>query len=147
MSIFSVRNKQESKNERPRKGKSKHVVCPYCDTAQDVAHQAKSVFCRKCHKWISFECHKFDDKRHIGDIVTRGTVNVGKKGDVKGSVVASDITVSGKFTGRAEASGTIRLLRSAVFVGELKSGHLVMSDGATFVGGSDVKLTSNSDGE
>ena len=74
------------------------------------------------------------DGKLIGDISSTGTVTVGEKGEVEGTINAVRAIVGGKVKGRINASAKAILEAQSVFIGDLKTAKLTIDEGAMFEG-------------
>lgn len=69
-----------------------------------------------------------------GEIASKGSLSVGKGGQVQGELNVGQLNVSGRFQGTATCSGKAYLQREAVFDGDLHAPKLEMEAGAHFEG-------------
>ena len=87
------------------------------------------------------------DGKVKGELITSNTITIGSDGVVEGNISAKDIVVGGRVVGTLNATGRIILEAHSVLNGDLKTSRLVVEDGATFNGSSDMggknMLTSN----
>jgi cytoskeletal protein CcmA (bactofilin family) len=88
------------------------------------------------------------DGKVKGELITSNTVTIGSEGVVEGTISAKDVVVGGRVVGTLNATGRIILEAHSVLNGDLKTSRLVVEDGATFNGSSDMggknMVTSNS---
>ena len=88
------------------------------------------------------------DGKVKGELITSNTITIGSDGVVEGNISAKDIVVGGRVVGTLNATGRIILESHSVLNGDLKTSRLVVEDGATFNGSSDMggksMLTTNS---
>ena len=73
-----------------------------------------------------------------GELETSNTITIGSEGVVEGNISAKDVIVGGRVVGMLKATGRIILESKSVLNGDLKTSRLVVEDGATFNGSSDM---------
>ncbi|MCB1196200.1 polymer-forming cytoskeletal protein [bacterium] len=73
-----------------------------------------------------------------GTLTSKGLLSVGKTGEVKAEVKVGSIIIEGKVWGNIDADDKIELKESAELHGDIRAKRLVICEGATFVGNSDV---------
>jgi len=69
-----------------------------------------------------------------GDIADAVSVEIGRKGRVKGNIAAESLRVAGHLVGDVVASGSVELLSQSVFSGNLRTPRLRIEEGAVFDG-------------
>ncbi|MDD5628225.1 MAG: polymer-forming cytoskeletal protein [Elusimicrobia bacterium] len=69
-----------------------------------------------------------------GDITDAVSVEIGKKGRVKGNVAAETVSVAGELEGDVVASRTVEILAAARLTGNIRTPNLRIEDGAIFEG-------------
>lgn len=79
----------------------------------------------------------FDGKLE-GDINSEGMLNLGDNAVIKGNINVSSVIVRGKITGNVSAREKIELKPKTELFGDLRAAKLVIEEGVTFVGKSDV---------
>ncbi len=72
------------------------------------------------------------------------TIMIGENGVVLGDITGSHVTIAGKVKGNVAASQVLELLPTGHVLGDIRSHKLVISDGATFEGNSQM---TKSDGQ
>lgn len=72
--------------------------------------------------------------RFTGEITTSDTLIVGEKGDVRATIRAGTVIVSGEVTGQIVATGRLELRPTARVNGEIEVAALVIDEGAVFEG-------------
>ena len=72
------------------------------------------------------------------------TVMIGENGVVLGDITGTRVTIAGKVKGNVTASQVLELLPTGHVLGDIRSHKLVISDGATFEGNSQM---TKSDGQ
>ncbi len=79
----------------------------------------------------------FDGKLD-GDINSEGVLNLGENANVKGTIDVGSVVVRGKITGNLIAKDKIELKNRTELFGDVKAAKLVIEEGVTFVGKSEV---------
>jgi len=79
------------------------------------------------------------DGRVKGSVKSSDTIVVGKDGVVEGDLTAKNVVVGGKVNGKIEATGRVVLESTSTFTGDLKTGKLVIDEGAVFDGQCSMK--------
>jgi cytoskeletal protein CcmA (bactofilin family) len=79
----------------------------------------------------------FDGKLD-GDIASEGVLNLGDNANIKGTVDVGSVIVRGKITGNLVAKDKIELKARTELFGDVKAAKLVIEEGVTFVGKSEV---------
>ncbi len=82
-----------------------------------------------------------------GDLVCAGDVLVEKGAAVKGNIAAASIVVQGMVKGNIVAKERIELKGSARVAGDLKAKRLVVEEGVTLVGKSEISSVESASGE
>ena len=73
-----------------------------------------------------------------GEIVAAGELTLGTSADIQGEVRARSLNLFGKVRGNVFVGDTCKIFPSAVLIGDLKTTHLVLEKGASFLGQSRV---------
>ena len=73
-----------------------------------------------------------------GEIITEGLLNVGDSASITGNVNAETIVVRGKINGNIVAKNKIDLKAKAEVFGDIRAAKLVIEEGVTFVGKTEV---------
>jgi cytoskeletal protein CcmA (bactofilin family) len=79
----------------------------------------------------------FDGKLD-GEIQTDGTLNLGDGAVVNGNISAQSVVVRGKITGNITAKEKIELKAKTELFGDVRASKLVIEEGVTFVGKTEV---------
>jgi cytoskeletal protein CcmA (bactofilin family) len=79
----------------------------------------------------------FDGKLE-GDIGSEGTLTLGDNAVVKGTIEVGSVIVRGKITGNVIAKDKIDIKAKAELFGDIRAAKLVIEEGVTFVGKSEV---------
>ncbi|HAM35135.1 MAG TPA: hypothetical protein DEB40_00235 [Elusimicrobia bacterium] len=69
-----------------------------------------------------------------GDITDAASVEIGKKGRIKGNVAAESLSVAGQIEGDVVASRHVEILAHARLTGNVRTPNLRVEDGAVFEG-------------
>ncbi len=85
------------------------------------------------------------DGKIKGNVSASESLVVGKEGDINGEVVVRNAVIGGKLKGKLTASGKVVLEASSVFLGEMKTGKLVIHEGAVFEGNCSMDGASGGD--
>jgi len=78
------------------------------------------------------------DGKVEGEINSAGILTVGENSEIKGEIKTKSVTVYGKVHGNITVEDRCELKARATLYGDLKATRLVIEDGATFVGKSEV---------
>ena len=78
------------------------------------------------------------DGKIEGEISSPGILTVGENAEIRGEIKTKSVTVFGKVHGNITVEERCELKSHAVLQGDLKASRLVIEDGATFVGKSEV---------
>ena len=78
------------------------------------------------------------DGKVEGEITSQGTLTVGENAEIRGEIKTKSATVHGRVTGNITVEERCELKARAILHGDLKAARLVIEEGATFVGKSEV---------
>jgi cytoskeletal protein CcmA (bactofilin family) len=87
---------------------------------------------------IKFQNDLTVDGKIEGEITSPGTLTVGENSEIKGEIKTKSVTVYGKVHGNITVEERCELKGRASLYGDLKATRLVIEEGATFVGKSEV---------
>jgi len=73
-----------------------------------------------------------------GEIQTEGTLNLGDTAVINGNINAQSVVVRGKITGNINAKEKIDIKAKSELFGDIRAAKLVIEEGVTFVGKTDV---------
>src|SRR6266550_8567194 len=79
----------------------------------------------------------FDGKLD-GDIASEGSLNLGDNAVVKGNINVNNVVVRGKINGNIVAKEKIEIKTKTELFGDIRTPKLVIEEGVTFVGKSEV---------
>jgi len=82
-----------------------------------------------------------------GDVTTAGDVSVEKGAAIKGNVLAASVVVHGMIKGNITAKERIELKGSARVSGDIKARRLVVEEGVSLVGKSEITPVESAAGE
>lgn len=87
---------------------------------------------------IKFQNDLTIDGKVEGEISSPGNLTVGENAEIRGEIKTKSVSVHGKVHGNITVDERCELKARAVLQGDLKATRLVIEDGATFVGKSEV---------
>jgi len=87
---------------------------------------------------IKFTNELIIDGKVEGEINSQGILTVGENAEIRGEIKTKSVTVLGKVHGNITVDERCELRARAVLQGDLKAARLVIEEGATFVGKSEV---------
>ena len=87
---------------------------------------------------IKFTTDLSIDGKVEGEINSEGTLTLGENADVRGEIKTKSVTVYGKVHGNITVAEKCELKSRAQLIGDLKAARLIIEEGATFVGKSEV---------
>jgi len=87
---------------------------------------------------IKFQNELTIDGKVEGEITSPGVLVIGENSEVKGEIRTKSVTVHGKVQGNITVEERCELKGHAQLIGDLKAARLVIEEGATFVGKSEV---------
>ncbi len=87
---------------------------------------------------IKFESELTIDGKIEGEITSDGDLTIGENAEIDGEINTRSVAVYGKVNGNITVSERCELKSKAQLIGDLKAARLVIEEGATFVGKSEV---------
>jgi cytoskeletal protein CcmA (bactofilin family) len=87
---------------------------------------------------IKFTNELIIDGKVEGEIVSSGVLTVGENAEIRGEIKTKSVSVLGKVHGNITVDERCELKARAVLMGDLKAARLIIEEGATFVGKSEV---------
>jgi cytoskeletal protein CcmA (bactofilin family) len=87
---------------------------------------------------IKFQKELLIDGKVEGEINSDGVLTIGENADIRGEIKTKSITVYGKVHGNITVAERCELKSKCTLQGDLKAARLVIEDGATFIGKSEV---------
>ena|SRR5438874_2222003 len=87
---------------------------------------------------IKFQKELLIDGKVEGEINSDGVLTIGENADIRGEIKTKSITVFGKVQGNITVGERCELKSRCTLQGDLKAARLVIEEGATFIGKSEV---------
>ena len=87
---------------------------------------------------IKFQNELIIDGKIEGEIISSGILTVGENAEIRGEIKTKSVTVLGKVHGNITVEERCELKTRAQLIGDLKAARLMIEEGATFVGKSEV---------
>src|SRR6201997_4817019 len=87
---------------------------------------------------IKFQKELLIDGKVEGEIHSDGVLTIGENADIRGEIKTKSITVFGKVHGNITVSERCELKSKCTLQGDLKASRLIIEEGATFIGKSEV---------
>ena len=87
---------------------------------------------------IKFQNELIIDGKIEGEIISNGILTVGENAEIRGEIKTKSVTVLGKVHGNITVDERCELKTRAQLIGDLKAARLMIEEGATFVGKSEV---------
>jgi len=91
---------------------------------------------------IKFQKELLIDGKVEGEINSDGVLTIGENADIQGEIKTKSITVYGKVRGNITVGERCELKSRCTLQGDLKAARLVIEEGATFIGKSEVTSAS-----
>jgi cytoskeletal protein CcmA (bactofilin family) len=93
---------------------------------------------------IKFQKELLIDGKVEGEINSDGVLTIGENADIRGEIKTKSITVYGKVQGNITVGERCELKSRCTLQGDLKAARLVIEEGATFIGKSEVTSSTSS---
>src|ERR1700752_1987881 len=87
---------------------------------------------------IKFQKELLIDGKGEGEIHSDGVLTIGENADIRGEIKTKSITVFGKVHGNISVAERCELKAKCTLQGDLKAARLIIEEGATFIGKSEV---------
>jgi len=87
---------------------------------------------------IKFQKELLIDGKVEGEINSEGVLTIGENADIRGEIKTKSIVVFGKVHGNITVNERCELKSKCTLQGDLKAARLVIEEGATFIGKSEV---------
>src|SRR4051794_35818745 len=87
---------------------------------------------------IKFQKELLIDGKVEGEINSEGVLTIGENADIRGEIKTKSIIVFGKVQGNITVSERCELKSKCTLQGDLKAARLIIEEGATFIGKSEV---------
>lgn len=92
---------------------------------------------------IKFQKELLIDGKVEGEIISDGVLTIGENADIRGEIKTKSISVYGKVQGNITVGERCELKSRCTLQGDLKAARLVIEEGATFIGKSEVTSMSS----
>ncbi len=93
---------------------------------------------------LKFENELIFDGKLDGEIISEGVLTLGKNAMVKGEIKTKAVTLHGTVNGNITVTERCELKASSQLNGDLKAVRIVIEEGATFIGKSEVTSAKSS---
>lgn len=87
---------------------------------------------------LKFDNELIFDGKLDGEILSDGVLTLGKNAQIKGEVKTKAVTVHGTVNGNITVTERCELKASSQLTGDLKAVRIIIEEGATFIGKSEV---------
>ena len=106
----------------------------------DAAANAKNILTNDVEVTgtIRFASELIFDGKLEGEIVSEGNLTLGKNAHIKGEVKTKSVVVHGTVDGNITVTERCELKSSSQLTGDLRATRIIIEEGATFVGKSEV---------
>jgi cytoskeletal protein CcmA (bactofilin family) len=82
-----------------------------------------------------------------GEVSARGDIVIGETGIVKAQIKARSATIAGSLTGNADVENKLELTPSGKIFGDIKTGILIIGEGAVFKGACEMRQGGDNEGK
>jgi len=140
-SVKDAVNSGADENNRPTSGEEKRKSPLMTDHRNYMAeHSGKDVLSSdvEIKGSIKFQKELLIDGKVEGEINSDGVLTIGENADIRGAIKTKSITVYGKVHGNIIVGERCELKACCTLQGDLKATRLVVEEGATFIGKSEV---------
>jgi cytoskeletal protein CcmA (bactofilin family) len=130
-----------STDETNRPAYSEQQRTPITDHQKFMAeHSGKDILSSdvEIKGTIKFQKELLIDGKVEGEINSEGVLTIGENADIRGEIKTKSITVFGKVQGNITVSERCELKSKCTLQGDLKAARLIIEEGATFIGKSEV---------
>ena len=141
MSSIGEGSLTSSTDETNRPAYSEQQRTPTTDHQKFMAeHSGKDILSSdvEIKGTIKFQKELLIDGRVEGEINSEGVLTIGENADIRGEIKTKSITVFGKVQGNITVSERCELKSKCTLQGDLKAARLIIEEGATFIGKSEV---------
>ena len=128
-------------NNHPANGEEPIITSTIIDKPKPMAdHGGKDILSSdvEIKGSIKFQKELLIDGKVEGEINSDGVLTIGENADIRGEVKTKSITVYGKVHGNITVAERCELKSKCTLQGDLKAARLVIEEGATFIGKSEV---------
>src|SRR6202030_612970 len=129
---------EENNGLAPREEQPRTSTSDYQKTM--AAHGGKDILSSdvEIKGSIKFQKELLIDGKVEGEINSDGVLTIGENADIRGEIKTKSITVYGKVQGNITVGERCELKSRCTLQGDLKAARLVIEEGATFIGKSEV---------
>jgi cytoskeletal protein CcmA (bactofilin family) len=142
-SVENTVNSGGDENNPPASGEEKRKPPPMTDHRNYMAeHSGKDVLSSdvEIKGSIKFKKDLLIDGKVEGEINSDGVLTIGENAEIRGEIKTKSIIVYGKVHGNITVGERCELKACSTLQGDLKAARLVVEEGATFIGKSDVTI-------
>src|SRR5216110_3743446 len=128
-------------NNHPANGEEPIITSTIIDKPKRMAdHGGKDILSSdvEIKGSIKFQKELLIDGKVEGEINSDGVLTIGENADIRGEIKTKSITVYGKVQGNISVAERCELKSKSVLQGDLKAARLIIEEGATFIGKSEV---------
>jgi cytoskeletal protein CcmA (bactofilin family) len=115
-----------------------NIVNPMSETPTGSANRNHLSSDVEIKGTLKFQNDLVFDGKIEGEIQSNATLTVGKSAHVQGELKSKSFIIHGSVQGNIDAAERVELKATAQLVGDLRAGRIIIEDGATFVGKSEV---------
>lgn len=115
-----------------------NLVNPMTDTSSGSGNRNHLSSDVEIKGTLKFQNDLVFDGKIEGEITSNATLTVGKSANVQGEVKSKSVIIFGTVQGNIDAAERVELKATAQLIGDLRAGRIMIEDGATFVGKSEV---------
>src|SRR4051794_41445865 len=126
-------NRPAAFTEQPRTSQTEHQKHMAEHSGKDVLSSDVEI-----KGSIKFQKELLIDGKVEGEIHSDGVLTIGENADIRGEIKTKSITVYGKVQGNITVGERCELKSRCTLQGDLKAARLVIEEGATFIGKSEV---------
>jgi cytoskeletal protein CcmA (bactofilin family) len=119
--------------EQPRQSTTEHQKYMAEHTGKDILSSDVEI-----KGSIKFQKELLIDGKVEGEINSEGVLTIGENADIRGEIKTKSIVVFGKVHGNITVNERCELKSKCTLQGDLKAARLVIEEGATFIGKSEV---------
>src|SRR3954451_13532973 len=126
-------NRPAAFTEQPRTSQTEHQKYMAEHSGKDILSSDVEI-----KGSIKFQKELLIDGKVEGEINSEGVLTIGENADIRGEIKTKSIIVFGKVQGNITVNERCELKSKCSLQGDLKAARLVIEEGATFVGKSEV---------
>ena len=126
-------NRPAALSEQPRTSNTEHQKYMAEHSGKDILSSDVEI-----KGSIKFQKELLIDGKVEGEINSEGVLTIGENADIRGEIKTKSIVVFGKVHGNITVNERCELKSKCTLQGDLKAARLVIEEGATFIGKSEV---------